>query len=466
VPALAPLLVHFAGTDAIPLASAFAEIARQPVGFWTSLLPGAAHARQLVGLYALLPLLLIGPPTFLMGLSFPYLQKAVQTDARFLGRRVGWLQTANIAGSLVGSLVTGFVLLPRLGTSGSFRALVLAAGVFVLLLLRARAGDARSAVRRVAPALAAGLAVALAAAALPPRQLFWAKLHGAHPERVLVAEDASGLSLVRPVRRERVEHVVMVGGLEVSSIPFGGYEGIHTVLGALPVLLHPDPRRVAVIGLGSGDTIFSVAGREEVEEAVVIEIVAPELELLRAYRAQTGYPGLRALLDDPRVRFVTGDGRSVIRRDLEGFDVIEADALRPTSAYAGNLYSLEYFALLRESLRPGGFAVTWLPTERVKATFVRSFPHVLLLEQMAIGSETPIPFDRAALLARLEDPWVRDYFQRVRIDIRRAVLDHLAASEPVVLGPDADRSAFDDVNRDLFPKDEFLVDGRAAPIHR
>ena len=102
-----------------------------------------------------------------------------------------------------------------------------------------------------------------------------------------------------------------------------------------------------------------------------------------------------------------------------------------------------------------------VPTERVKATFVRSFPHVLLLEQMAVGSEDPIPFDRAALEARLADPWVRDYFQRVRIDIRRIVLDHLAASEPVRLGPDSDRSAFADVNRDLFPKDEFLVDGVA-----
>jgi predicted membrane-bound spermidine synthase len=458
VPALAPLRVHFAGTDAIPLGSAFAELARQPLGVWTSLLPGAAHARQLVWLYGFLPLALIGPPTFLMGFSFPYLQRAVQTDARFLGRRVGWLQTANIAGSLLGSLLTGFLLLPRLGSAGTFRGLVLASGVFALLLGRARAAAPGGALR-FAPALGAAAAVALAAAALPPGQVLWARLHGALPERVLVAEDASGLSLLRPIRRERIEHVVMVGGLEVSSIPFGGYEGIHTVLGALPVLLHPAPRRVAVIGLGSGDTIFSVAGRAEVEEALVIEIVGSELDLLRAHLAQSGDPGLRALFADPRIRFVIGDGRSVIRRDPHGFDVIEADALRPTSAYAGNLYSLEYFALLRRSLRPGGLAVSWLPTARVQATFVRSFPHVLLLEQMAVGSNDPIPFDRAALLARLEDPFVRDYFARARIDIRRLVTAHLAAREPVLLSPGSDRSAFEDVNRDLFPKDEFLVDG-------
>ena len=57
--------------------------------------------------YGLVPALLIGPSTLLMGMSFAFLQRAVQTDLRVLGRRVGWLQTANIAGSLAGALVTG-----------------------------------------------------------------------------------------------------------------------------------------------------------------------------------------------------------------------------------------------------------------------------------------------------------------------------------------------------------------------
>jgi hypothetical protein len=109
---------------------------------------------------------------------------------------------------------------------------------------------------------------------------------------------------------------------------------------------------------------------------------------------------------------VTGDGRTWVRRDPQGFDLIEADALRPTSAYSGNLYSLEYFTLLRESLRPGGFAVTWLPTQRVRSTFLRSFPHVIAVRDIAIGSDAPIRFDR---------------------------------------------SIYTDVNRDLFAKDEFMV---------
>ena len=56
---------------------------------------------------------------------------------------------------------------------------------------------------------------------------------------------------------------------------------------------------------------------------------------------------------------MVGDGRRFVMQSRERFDVIEADALRPNSAYSGNLYSREYFELLRSRLTPGGLAVTW-----------------------------------------------------------------------------------------------------------
>ena len=71
--------------------------------------------------------------------------------------------------------------------------------------------------------------------------------------------------------------------------------------------------------------------------------------------------------------------------------MVEADALRPQSAYAGNLYSVEYFALVRRSLKPGGFGVSWQPTRRTRDTFVKVLPHVLLFKRVLIGSNTFAP---------------------------------------------------------------------------
>jgi predicted membrane-bound spermidine synthase len=457
VEALRPLWRFFAESEPLRIASALQEIALHPLDFWTRLSPGAREARLLRDLYVLLPLALIGPPTFLMGLSFPYLQKAVQTDALHLGRRVGWLQTANIAGSLAGSVLTGFALLPLLGTSGTFRLLAALSGVFVLLWARARRGAAGS-----RPALAAGVAaVVLAVAVLPRGDALWAKLHGAHPQHVLVAEDASGVSLIRPGGPGGPGHLVFSGGLALSHFPYGTFGGTHTLLGALPILLHPAPRRVAVIGLGSGDTSFAAGGRPEVETVETIEIVGSQLDVLRAFERGHGYGGLRALFSDPRFRFVVGDGRTHVRRDADRYDVIEADALRPSSAYAGNLYSREYFALLRRSLRPGGFAVSWLPTERARDTLVHSFPHVLVLGDIGIGSETPIAFDREALLARCAEAPVRDHYRAAGIDLCRLVERELERHPPVAIGPDAPRAPGADLNSDLFAKDEFLHDGKS-----
>jgi spermidine synthase/MFS family permease len=454
VPGLGMLWRYFGTTEPLRVDLAILQLSLRPLRVWTLETPLATGARFFVLLYGLLPLILIGPPTFLMGLSFPYLQRAVQTDARFLGRRVGWLQTANIAGSLAGSSATGFLMLPAIGTAGTFRALALLALVFAAL--RARVARGR---RGALASVGLGVGAVLASAMVPGGSEFWARLHGARAARILVAEDASGVSVIRSSAANT--HVVMAGGLGLSEFPYGAYDGVHTALGALPVLVHPAPRRVAVIGMGSGDTSFAAGAHPATEEVLTVEIIGSQLDVLRAFRARPGYAGLDVLFADPRFRNVVGDGRTQVRRDPDGFDVIEADALRPSSAYAGNLYSLEYFALLRGKLRPGGFAVTWIPTERVRDTFVRSFPHVLVARDLAIGSETPIPFDLETLLARARDAQVRAHFERVGIDIESLLRSYLAGQPIVRFGPETDRSAIRDVNRDLFAKDEFLIGGKS-----
>ena len=70
-------------------------------------------------LYGAVPLFLFGPPTLMMGLSFPFLQKATQTDPAVLGRRVGLLQAANILGCTFGAALTGLGLLAWLGSAGT-----------------------------------------------------------------------------------------------------------------------------------------------------------------------------------------------------------------------------------------------------------------------------------------------------------------------------------------------------------
>ena len=128
-----------------------------------------ASAGALLRLYVALPLALFGAPTFLMGLSFPVLQRAVQDDPATSGRKVGVLQAANIAGCVGGSLLVGLAGLSWLGTAGSLRLLVGAGAAFAVLGVVAYGRRGVFAV--LAPALL-GLA-----AALPGNDVLWGRLH-------------------------------------------------------------------------------------------------------------------------------------------------------------------------------------------------------------------------------------------------------------------------------------------------
>jgi hypothetical protein len=256
--------------------------------------------------------------------------------------------------------------------------------------------------------------------------------------------------------------VVFVNGYGWSWIPYGG---VHTLLGALPAFVHPGPTDAVVIGLGSGDTVYAMAGRGELERIVSVEIIGPQLATLRELAERWRSPGVLALLADDRIEHVSGDGRQYIRQSKRTYDLIEADALEPTSAYSGNLYSEAYFRLLLEHLRPGGLAVTWAPTERVARTFLRVFPYVLQHEAMQImmGSNAPIPFDREALLQRLGAPSVTRHFAAAGVDV-------LELMAPLASGwrefdPSSDRSDLDDINTDLRPKDEFDILPRPREEH-
>ena len=160
---------------------------------------------------------------------------------------------------------------------------------------------------------------------------------------------------------------------------------------------------------------------------------------------------LSGLLADRRFEHVFADGRIHLLRGEQRYDIIEADALRPKSAYAGNLYSEDIFALLRDRLKPGGLAATWVPT-RVRTAFMKVFPYVMSLPDILIGSSQPIVFDREAVAARLSDPRVQHH-EVAGIDIDDLLGRYLQA--PVIYGPGEGRDSQAETNTDLFPRDEY-----------
>ena len=395
---------------------------------------------------------LVGPPAFLIGASYPLVQKAVQDDDARIGRRTAWIQTANIAGNSIGGLLTGLVLLHVLGTTRTLILLgLLTVGLAMAALRLGRAGIRRRDPRSwLVPALA--LSVVLLAIIMPSGRKFWLRVHSSHfsPES-FDGEDRTGVTILK---LENGQGPFYIQGFAQSGVPFSAG---HAALGALGPLVHPDPKRALVVGVGAGGTPYAASVRASLERIDAVEIVAPVAPVLKGFAGRYPDSAVARLLGDPRVTLLTADARPVVAAARGLYDVIEADAILPHTSGSTNLYSVDYFRLVRRALAPGGIAVQWAPTPAVIAGFLQVFPHVVLVQPASIllGSDSAIPFDPQHLRALLrDDPQVRGHF--LAAGVEPADIEAMSAAAPQIWGPDSARPATR-ANTDLRPFDEYAL---------
>ena len=126
-----------------------------------------------------------------MGIGFPFAAKVVQTDLGRLGFRTGALMMSNIVGSTLGTVATGWLGLRLFGTAASLKAVVAASSAFALV------GLPRADQRWDRSRLAAAVVVIMLAAAMPDGDVLWTRLHSIGRERIIQAEDESGVSLLK-----------------------------------------------------------------------------------------------------------------------------------------------------------------------------------------------------------------------------------------------------------------------------
>jgi spermidine synthase len=396
--------------------------------------------------YGLIPLFLLFVPTFLMGLSFSVSQSLIQDRFEEVGRKVGWLQFVNIVGSAVGAWWVTWYGFPVLGTATLIK-LIAGLGIVYGFVLFARQHLNALAVSALT------VAQILALLLIPDNPHLWQRLNGVDKtEDLLFNENESGVSTIKLLPNYQ-SGVVFVNGLGQSGLPYS-IDEVHTLLGALPVMMHPRPERVAVIGLGSGGTVHGIGGRAETGQIDCFEIVSNQAQIVADYGAEASDSTVNAVLSDKRLRLIFRDGRYALQHDTTRYDVIEADALRPTSAFSGNVYSREYFQLLLARLRPGGYAVTWAPTVRIRNTFQSVFPYIVYVDDLVlIGSNQPISVNWNAIQQRANSPFSQTHFGSAGINLWGLLANYQSHTH----GLPGNQPIGKEINTDLFPKDEYSI---------
>jgi spermidine synthase len=175
------------------------------------------------------------------------------------------------------------------------------------------------------------------------------------------------------VRRESVLN------LEIDRLWQGQALKTHQIMAAhLPMLLHPHPRRVLVVGVGAGQT----PGRflmYDIQRLDCVDIEPAVFDLVRAHFATDW-------MNDPRVALIRADGRNVLACTDARYDVISLEVGQIFRPGVGAFYTEDFYRRARARLEPGGLLsqfvpLRFLPPEAFRSvirTFLDVFPHSVL----------------------------------------------------------------------------------------
>jgi len=295
-----------------------------------------------------------------------------------------------------------------------------------------------------------GLSLILVIVLLPNNEKLWMKLSGmADKKKFIVKEDETALSFIKTLGGESY---VYVNGLGQSMFPFNR-DITHFTLGAVPTLIHPKPVDIGIVGLGSACTLYNAGGRVETKSLDCFEVILNQPEAVKEYVRRTKDSTALYIMNDKRVNVILQDGRYYLHQNPKLYDILEADALRPKSSYSGNLYSIEYFKLLKSRLKKGGLAITWGATSRIRNGFAEVFPYIYEIDGfMIIGTDQPLAFDEKKIFERLDNSFTKNHFDRAGIKVQENLEKVLKTRKIIQNGT---LKVTKSHNSDMWPKDEF-----------
>ncbi|MBN1294031.1 MAG: fused MFS/spermidine synthase [Candidatus Latescibacteria bacterium] len=336
-------------------------------------------------------------PVFLMGLSLPIGVGLYAREISELSNRVGVIYAVNTVGSLLGSLATVFVLIPMVGITGTVVICVTLTMIPALYFISTtyRGNNIIT--------VFAGIVVIWFISVIfmwnlnIPSSILGRKINdGEYIEYI----DEGKSSTIWITNKERGFRKIWMDNLWVSST---SREGTHALLAHYPVLFHPNPKKVAGIAFGTGQT-FGTCLLYPIEKIDCVEIDPEIITACQGRFTEENY----GVLEDPRTEIIIDDGRFFLAGTKEKFDIVTAEPLQPYTRGTVNLYSYEFYEACKRTLLHGGIVAQWIPLYNsgvfdswsLIRTFAVSFDHVLFFlngsDGILLGSDTEMRIDPSA----------------------------------------------------------------------
>ena len=152
----------------------------------------------------------------------------------------------------------------------------------------------------------------------------------------------------------------------------------HEMMVHVPMAVHPDVKKVLVIGAGDGGVIRELSGYKNIERIDLVEIDPMVVEVCKKYIPQTSLK-----MEDPRVHIYYEDGLRFTRRKDDYYDLIIVDSTDPFGP-GESLFTKEFYGNSYKALKEDGIMVNQhespfypqdaLACKRAHKRIVDSFP--------------------------------------------------------------------------------------------
>ena len=368
---------------------------------------------HLAGREYLLFFIILTIPTTLMGFTYPIVSKLYNENIKSLGNRMGMIGFMDTVGSIVGSFVAGFVMIPFIGVLNSFLiTVIINIGIGLMVLM------ANPVIRRRMKFILLGSVVILSGllySILPKGQYFtwWDQLEykstffGQHYDRLVFYEE--GVAANVSIRHYPYSNDYLGLNIDGHNTAYTTAKDrrVNGLLGYLPYMLHPDPKNAMVVGFGMGVTAYALI-QPGIEQVEIAEIV-PGVIRAAPYFAEWNHN----VIENPKVDVFIEDGRSLIYMTDEKYDIITTNSIHPR--LSNSIYTREFYEICRVKLTENGLCCQWIPQNwlthveymsLIKA-FIEAFPYYQMwyineYSTLLVGSEKEIKVDYSVLSEKFE----------------------------------------------------------------
>lgn len=390
-------------------------------------------------------------PALLMGMTFPLMAVIYNRSLTSIGRKIGVIGFLDTIGSVFGSIVAGFLLLPLLGTFNSLMLIIFINILAGLWLLHAVYKS-----RRIYYLFPATVILWLLVVLLMPDSVLHKGRNLFYPNEIIIAYE-EGISANVAIYEEDEKHLALA--INGAKTAFSNIQDlkVHKMLTYVPLIHNMDADNALVIGYGMGVTTNELlkAGINDVE----IAELSPEVVKLSSQHFAFL---LDAFSKITRPKLVLEDGRSYLLRSEKKYDIITSNAIH--SRLGVNLYTREFYEIAKSRLTPDGVVCQWLPTNWLEKSefkslmhaFYEVFPHSQLWfitrgHCLLVGSKNPAGDIFKQINNMYDSPEIKQSLYDVEISNPAQFLSHLFMDARML-----DTSLINaPVNTDNFPLVEF-----------